>query len=145
MKLKTAVTNLWTSTRLSCAGQPRLTLMALQNDLPHRQRLLSAWATDRTGQLETFQKELARSKRIVVLTGAGISAESGIPTFRGAGGFWGKYSATELATFGAFVRDPSLVWRFYEYRRATVLQNKPNRVRKREISRLEENEEITEF
>ena len=79
--------------------------------------------------MKDFHEELQSAKRIVCLTGAGISAESGIPTFRGAGGFWGKYSATELATLGAFVRNPSLVWQFYAYRRDTVLQTKPNLVR----------------
>ncbi|KAL0027473.1 hypothetical protein WJX77_004064 [Trebouxia sp. C0004] len=49
--------------------------------------------------------------------GAGTSAESGIPTFREAGGLWRKYQATELATPEAFVRDPSLVWEFYHWRR----------------------------
>ncbi|GAV04851.1 SIRT5 [Ramazzottius varieornatus] len=125
MKLRIFVTSLRTF-----AGPgyrpPLLTSMALHNDLSHRRRLLSAWATDRVRQQESFQAELIKARRIVVLTGAGVSAESGIPTFRGAGGFWGKYSATELATYGAFVRDPSLVWTFYEYRRATVLQTKPN-------------------
>ena len=79
-------------------------------------------------QLEEFGKELSAAKHIVALTGAGISAESGISTFRGAGGFWGKYDVTQLATYGAFVKDPSLVWRFYAYRRENVLQVKPNAV-----------------
>ncbi|MCO5596305.1 hypothetical protein L7F22_050366 [Adiantum nelumboides] len=51
--------------------------------------------------------------------GAGISAESGIPTFRGEGGLWRSWSATELATPEAFAADPSLVWEFYHYRRYT--------------------------
>lgn len=58
-----------------------------------------------------FQKLLlqANLKRVVVLTGAGVSAESGIPTFRGQGGLWRKYDATMLATPQAFVRDPRCV------------------------------------
>ena len=92
-------------------------------------RMFSAAAKDRAKQMKDFHEELQSAKRIVCLTGAGISAESGIPTFRGAGGFWGKYSATELATLGAFVRNPSLVWQFYAYRRDTVLQTQPNLVR----------------
>jgi len=55
--------------------------------------------------------------RIVVLTGAGISAESGLPTFRGAGGLWENHRAEELATPEAFARDPALVLRFYDERR----------------------------
>lgn len=53
---------------------------------------------------------LNSSKSLFILTGAGISAESGIPTFRGADGLWKNYSATELATPEAFEKDPELVW-----------------------------------
>ena len=63
---------------------------------------------------------------MVVLTGAGVSAESGVPTFRGAGGFWREYQAQDLATPGAFRRDPSLVWEFYHYRREVMLEKEPN-------------------
>ncbi|HUP63994.1 MAG TPA: NAD-dependent deacylase [Thermoanaerobaculia bacterium] len=63
---------------------------------------------------------------IAVLTGAGVSAESGIPTFRDAGGLWETYRAEELATPQAFARDPALVWRWYESRRALVRQAQPN-------------------
>ncbi|XP_055343711.1 LOW QUALITY PROTEIN: NAD-dependent protein deacylase-like [Paramacrobiotus metropolitanus] len=82
--------------------------------------------SNQNAQLQAFQQELARAKRVVVLTGAGISAESGISTFRGAGGFWGKYDVTQLATYPAFVDNPSLVWQFYAYRRETVLKSAPN-------------------
>lgn len=64
--------------------------------------------------------------RIAVLTGAGISAESGIPTFRGAGGLWENYRAEDLATPEAFARDPATVWRWYEWRRSIVRQAEPN-------------------
>jgi len=57
---------------------------------------------------------------LVVLTGAGISAESGLPTFRGAGGLWEGHRAEEVATPGAFARDPGLVQRFYNARRAKL-------------------------
>lgn len=67
-----------------------------------------------------------RPSRIAVLTGAGISAESGVPTFRGAGGLWENHRAEELATPGAFARDPELVWRWYEWRRNLVRQTRPN-------------------
>ena len=57
---------------------------------------------------------------IVVLTGAGVSAESGLPTFRGAGGLWEGHRVEEVATPGAFARDPDLVHRFYNERRAQL-------------------------
>jgi NAD-dependent SIR2 family protein deacetylase len=75
-----------------------------------------------------FREILNRSKHVVVLSGAGVSAESGIPTFRGSGGFWRTYQAQDLATPGAFARDPSLVWEFYHYRRELVLTKEPNKV-----------------
>ena len=58
---------------------------------------------------------------VVILTGAGVSAESGVPTFRGAGGFWREFQAQQLATPEAFEDDPSLVWEFYHYRREVML------------------------
>lgn len=76
--------------------------------------------------LEKFSAALSKASKVTVLTGAGISAESGIPTFRGEGGLWRKWSATELATPEAFAMDPSLVWEFYHYRRVVVSNCKPN-------------------
>ncbi len=64
--------------------------------------------------------------KVVVLTGAGISAESGIPTFRGKDGLWNKYSPTELATPEAFSRDPELVWKWYDWRRQLIAKAEPN-------------------
>lgn len=66
------------------------------------------------------------SSRIVVLTGAGISAESGIPTFRGADGLWKKYRAEDLATPEAFARSPELVWEWYDWRRGIIGAKEPN-------------------
>jgi len=63
---------------------------------------------------------IAGSKRITVLTGAGISAESGVPTFRGSGGIWRNYQVTDVATPQAFARDPELVWEFYNWRRDLI-------------------------
>ena len=60
---------------------------------------------------------ISNSKRVTVLTGAGISAESGVPTFRGADGIWQNRRATDLATPEAFAEDPELVWEFYNWRR----------------------------
>ncbi len=63
---------------------------------------------------------LHKTKRVVVLTGAGISAESGIPTFRGEEGLWKTYRAEELATLSAFSKDPRLVWEWYDWRRGII-------------------------
>jgi len=67
-----------------------------------------------------LRKELRKADRVAVLTGAGISAESGVPTFRGSGGLWRNYQATDLATPQAFARDPELVWEFYNWRRDLI-------------------------
>ena len=75
----------------------------------------------------SFVKHLKSSTRILALFGAGMSAASGVPTFRGAGGFWRGYDATELATPHAFDRDPNFGWQFYNYRRHIALKATPNR------------------
>jgi NAD-dependent deacetylase len=75
-------------------------------------------------------------RRVVVLTGAGISAESGVPTFRGSGGLWERYSIEDLATPEGFARDPVLVWRWYEWRRTAVRNAEPNAAH-RAIAELE--------
>jgi NAD-dependent deacetylase len=64
--------------------------------------------------------------RLLVLTGAGISAESGVPTFRGAGGLWKNFRAEDLATPHAFARDPRLVWEWYDWRRGLIAGCVPN-------------------
>jgi NAD-dependent deacetylase len=69
---------------------------------------------------------LARAGRVAALTGAGISAESGIPTFRGAGGLWRDWKAEDLAAPEAFERNPRLVWEWYAWRRGLVAQAHPN-------------------
>ena len=69
---------------------------------------------------------LKNSESIVFFTGAGISAESGIPTFRGKEGLWNKFKPEELANFDAFMRNPELVWEWYNYRRRIVHEAKPN-------------------
>jgi len=69
---------------------------------------------------------LCQTKQIVVLTGAGISAESGIPTFRGEEGLWKQYRAEDLATPIAFIKDPKLVWEWYDWRRGIIASKKPN-------------------
>ncbi len=69
---------------------------------------------------------LKRANRVVVITGAGISAESGIPTFRGAGVLWRTFKAEDLATPQAFARDPKLVWEWYDWRRGLCGKAEPN-------------------
>ncbi len=69
---------------------------------------------------------LADSKQLTVLTGAGVSAESGVPTFRGKDGLWQGFRATDLATPQAFARDPKLVWNFYNWRRQLLAPLQPN-------------------
>lgn len=76
--------------------------------------------------LESFQNHLRYSDRVLALCGAGLSAASGLPTFRGAGGLWRSYDAVSLATPDAFAKDPGLVWQFYSYRRHMALQAQPN-------------------
>lgn len=76
--------------------------------------------------LESFQQHLSKSTRILALLGAGLSASSGLPTFRGAGGLWRTHEATDLATPEAFAENPGLVWQFYSYRRHMALKAKPN-------------------
>jgi NAD-dependent deacetylase len=69
---------------------------------------------------------LADAGSIAVLTGAGISAESGVPTFRGPGGLWRNHKPERLATPEAFRQDPALVWQWYDHRRQNLAQVEPN-------------------
>jgi NAD-dependent deacetylase len=66
------------------------------------------------------------SARVLVLTGAGVSAESGIPTFRGKDGYWRNLDPTKLATPEAFAKDPGLVWEWYRERRQRIRNAQPN-------------------
>lgn len=76
--------------------------------------------------MQSIRELLARAKRVVAFTGAGISAESGIPTFRGSGGLWKQFRVEELATPEAFARDPKLVWEWYDWRRGLIAAAEPN-------------------
>ena len=69
---------------------------------------------------------LSSDDRLFILTGAGVSAESGIPTFRGVGGLWRNYRIEEVASPHAWRRDPRLVWEFYSMRRRVAARAKPN-------------------
>ncbi len=76
--------------------------------------------------MQQARQWLREASSVAVLTGAGISAESGIPTFRGAGGLWRQFRAEELATPEAFARDPRVVWEWYDWRRGLIAQAQPN-------------------
>src|SRR5882757_8264272 len=81
----------------------------------------------RVGPSEEFEPiPLERGTRVFVLTGAGISAESGVATFRDSGGLWEQHRVEDVATPEGFERDPVLVWRFYSQRRGQLSQVKPN-------------------
>ena len=82
-------------------------------------------ATD-THALDWLAQHLRSAGTVTALTGAGISAESGVPTFRGADGLWRNYSASDLATPEAFARDPRLVWAWYRWRQGIVGRAQPN-------------------
>jgi NAD-dependent deacetylase len=76
--------------------------------------------------MQSSAEAVRAAKRIAVLTGAGVSAESGIPTFRSNGGFWQNRRFEDLATPEGFARDPKFVWQWYEERRRSVALAKPN-------------------
>ncbi len=76
--------------------------------------------------LEEIARVILQSKRGVVLTGAGMSAESGVPTFRGKEGLWGKFKPEELATMEAFIANPKIVWEWYSWRRDLLKKVSPN-------------------
>lgn len=102
--------------------QSKSSLLAPSGVLLHKKKIMANPSSD----MAAFRSLAKKAKHIVVLTGAGVSAESGVPTFRGAGGFWRTYVAQDLATPEAFSRDPSLVWEFYHYRREVMLSKSPN-------------------
>ena len=85
---------------------------------------------------------LSRAERLAVFTGAGVSTESGIPTFRGKDGLWRNHDPMELATVGAFERNPRLVWEWYEDRRANIRAAEPN-AGHRAIAALEKTHEVS--
>ncbi len=77
-------------------------------------------------ELAKARNLLRDARSIAVLTGAGISAESGIPIFRGTAGLWKQFRPEDLATPAAFARDPGLVWEWYDWRRALIAKAEPN-------------------
>jgi len=90
---------------------------------------------------EAVRSRLRRAERVVFVTGAGISRESGIPTFRGKDGHWRNHDPMRLATIGAFYDDPGLVWEWYDERRRNVLSARPN-AGHRAISEMERFAEV---
>jgi NAD-dependent deacetylase len=79
-----------------------------------------------SSNVESARAAIGRAGRIAVLTGAGVSAESGIPTFRSNGGFWQTHRFEELATLEGFTRNPKMVWEWYEERRRGIAAAEPN-------------------
>jgi NAD-dependent deacetylase len=80
----------------------------------------------RLPELDRLRLSQGHLEKVVVLTGAGISAESGVPTFRTADGYWSRYRPEDLATPEAFASYPQLVWQWYLSRRQTIAQANPN-------------------
>ena len=76
--------------------------------------------------IDRLRNAVRRASRITILTGAGVSAASGIPTFRGAGGLRKSFRAEDLATSRAFAHDPRQVWKWYDWRRQLIAAAKPN-------------------
>ena len=75
---------------------------------------------------EKITTALTRARSVVAFTGAGISAESGVPTFRGDDGIWAKFKPEELANMNAFMRNPELVWEWYKARKKVIADIQPN-------------------
>lgn len=77
--------------------------------------------------IETIANFFEQKQKITVLTGAGISQESGVPTFRDKqNGLWSQFNPQDLANFTAFLKDPKLVWQWYQFRKETTCQTQPN-------------------
>lgn len=76
--------------------------------------------------LEKARSLIEQASKLTVLTGAGISAESGVPTFRGSAGLWKQFRPEDLATPEAFARRPDLVWEWYDWRRGLIANVQPN-------------------
>ncbi|MBM3330359.1 NAD-dependent deacylase [candidate division WOR-3 bacterium] len=82
--------------------------------------------TTTTEDIALVRERVARAKNIMVISGAGISAESGVPTFRDDRGLWREFNPLDYATREAFKRDPVKVWKWYDERRGNMAQARPN-------------------
>src|SRR5690242_9395779 len=103
--------------------------MAPRSNLPLRRQQKPPMSGQKPVESEQLVKacELLRNARsIAVLTGAGISAESGVPTFRGTAGLWKQFRPEDLATPQAFARNPKLVWEWYDWRPGLIANAQPN-------------------
>lgn len=100
--------------------------MTQTSDRPERSESVPADDLERTDDLQRAAAALTATEEVLVLTGAGISAASGVPTFRGEDGLWKEHRPEELATPAAFRRDPRLVWEWYAWRRELVDGCEPN-------------------
>lgn len=92
--------------------------------------------------IAVVRQRLAEARSIAVITGAGVSAESGVPTFRGKEGLWRNYDPMQLATPEAFAQDPKLVWQWYNWRREILARCQPGQAH-RALARLEK--QVPEF
>jgi NAD-dependent deacetylase len=81
---------------------------------------------DVADDLAAAASRLRGARRVLAVTGAGVSAESGVPTFRGQDGLWRQFRAEDLATPQAFARDPKLIWEWYAWRREVIAPLRPN-------------------
>ena len=79
-----------------------------------------------TDKIQILQDKIIYAKSIVVLTGAGVSQESGIRTFRGEDGLWNDFKPEELANYESFIKNPKTVWEWYEWRKSIIINSKPN-------------------
>lgn len=91
-----------------------------------RQRHLVGAERSISSDMSEFREAFSKAKHIAIITGAGVSAESGVSTFRGATGTWRNWKTQDLATPEAFSRNPSRVWEFYHYRRELAVSKTPN-------------------
>ncbi len=87
--------------------------------------------------MEKLGKWVEQSKNIVLFTGAGVSAESGIPTYRGRDGYWEKYDPDKYANIDYFFKDPSYYWNFFKEVRYPVLENAKPNIAHKSIAKLE--------
>ncbi len=102
----------------SATDRARVDMCGARRSLPH--------VTELASSLRRVAERIAAGRRLTVLTGAGVSAASGVPTFRGREGLWRQFRPEDLATSEAFARDPRLVWEWYDWRRQAIAACRPN-------------------